>query len=185
MSTRARPRLAPGFGLGSSLALAACLALPLAACKDKGGDKAEAGEQAAAQEIPAKPKNGAAVAAEFTEFIGEGEERGVKVHLYNFGDKTAASYSLLLRYYDKDDELLKVKPGTPFEKDTDFTSLSGKRYMVEPKAHANIELDGRMLAVPADAARAELLVSKLGALADDGKTIEDWWSQDNWSEWPE
>jgi len=136
------------------------------------------------QKIPPKPANGSPIAAEFAGFFdAKGGERGVKVHLYNYGDKTAAGYVLLARYYDDKDTLLKVKPGTPFEKDTAFTSLSGRRYMCKPKAHATLEVD--MLNVPPEAKRAEILVSKVDAVGADGMKVEDWWSQDQWSEWPE
>ena len=161
--------------------LGLCLALtaPLG-CKDKGGeDKPE--EVEVLDEAP----NGSPVAAEFVEFSGEGEGRGMKVRLYNHGDKTAASYVLLARYYDGDDKPLKVKPGTAFEKDTDFTSLSGGRYKCEPKKNNMLDIDGKIIAVPAEAARAEVLVSKVGAVAADGKTIEDWWAQEgSFNEWP-
>jgi len=154
----------------------------LTAC---GKDKAQEEESdKPEQKIPPEASNGSPVAVEFVKFEGEGEERGLELHVYNFGDKTAASYTFLLRYYDGDDKLLKVKPGTPFEKDHDFTSMSGGRYKCASKGHANLELDGRMLGVPAEAVRVEVLASKVDAIAADGKTIEDWWSQENWSEWP-
>ena len=162
---------------------ALALSLPLtlvatAGCKDKGEEKKEVKviEQAA---------NGSPVAAELVEFIGEGEGRGMKVRLYNHGDKTAAAMSLLFRYYDGDDKLLKVKEGTPFEKDTDFTSVSGRSYKCKPKKNATIELEGMIVSVPAAATRAEIITTKVSSLADDGMKIEDWWSQDNFNEWPE
>ena len=138
------------------------------------------------EEVKVLPEasNGSPVAVELVEFVGEGEERGLKIRLYNHGDKTAAGMMLLFRYYDASDKLLVVKPGTPFEKDNDFTSVSGGKYKCEPKKNASFELDGRMLAVPADAARVEILASRVDALAADGKAIEDWWSQEQFSEWP-
>ena len=43
-----------------------------------------------------------------------------------------------------------------------------------------------ILKVPPAAKRAEVLVSKVNAIASDGNTIEDWWSQEgNFGEWPE
>ncbi len=152
------------------------------ACDEKSDAAAEA-KKAPQQAIPAKPVNDAPVAAEFDGFTGEGE-RGMKIHLYNFGDKPAVGYMVLARYYDGAGTLLKVKPGTPFEKDTDFTSLSGNRYRCDSKGHANLELDGRALSVPAEAAKAEILVTKVSTVGSDGMTVEDWWSQESFTEWP-
>jgi hypothetical protein len=56
------------------------------------------------------------ISVRFLEFTGEGE-RGLKVLLYNSGDKPAAAYQFLFRYYDANDKLLRIKPGTPFEDD--------------------------------------------------------------------
>lgn len=158
---------------------ALALTLPLG-CGKK--DDAEA----KAEEVKVLPEasNGSPLAVELVEFVGEGEERGMKVRLYNHGDKTAAGAMLLFRYYDSGDKLLKVKAGTAFESDSDFTSVSGGRYKCEPKKNATFELDGRMLSVPAEATRVEILASKVSAIAADGNTIEDWWSQENFSEWP-
>lgn len=161
------------------LFVALALAVPLACGKKEEDKKAEE-----VKELP-EASNGSPLSVELVEFVGEGEERGLKVRLYNHGDKTAAGAMLLFRYYDAGDKLLKVKPGTPFEKDNDFTSVSGGRYKCEPKKNATFELDGRMLAVPADATRVEILASKVDAIAADGKTIEDWWSQENFADWPE
>ncbi len=134
------------------------------------------------QKIPPKPINGSPVAAEFVKFIKGKRGDGVRVHLYNFGDKTAVAYVIVFRYYDEAGNLLKVKPGTPFEKDTDFMSLSGRSYKCGAKKHATIDVD--MLNVPKEAKRAEALVTKVRSTPD-GMKIEDWWSQENWSEWPE
>jgi hypothetical protein len=160
------------------LIAALALTIPLGCGKQEDPPKAE--------EIKVLPEaqNGSPIAVELVEFIGEGAERGLKVRLYNHGDKTGAGMMLLFRYYDASDKLLIVKPGTPFEKDSDFTSVSGGKYSCEPKKNATFELDGRMLAVPAEATRVEVLATKVDALAADGKTIEDWWSQENFSEWP-
>jgi hypothetical protein len=128
--------------------------------------------------------NGSPISVEFVKFTGEGEGRSMEVLLYNTGDKTAAAYHFLFRYYDADDKLLKVKPGTPFEDDTDFTSMSGGRYKCEPKQNNTLEVDGDIISVPTEAVRAEILATQVRALAADGNKIEDWWSQENWSEWP-
>ncbi|NVB40524.1 hypothetical protein G6O69_21970 [Pseudenhygromyxa sp. WMMC2535] len=152
--------------------------LVLFACKGEASKDAKADAKAEPLPIPPKPSNGAPVAAEFVKFVGEGEGRGVELHLYNFDDKPALGYVVLARYY-AGDELLEVKAGTPFASDSDFTSLAGAKYECEPKAHATVELDGRALSVPATATRAEVLVSKVDTTG--GETL---WSQENWSEWP-
>lgn len=145
-------------------------------CKDK-----DAKEEAPVEVLDAA-SNGSPVAAKFVKFTGEGEGRGMEALLYNSGDKPAVAYFLLFRYYDANDELLKVKPGTSFEKDTDFTSMSGNKYKCEPKKNTTLEIEG--ISVPADAVRAEILVTKVSTVGSDGNTIEDWWSQDDWNEWP-
>lgn len=154
------------------------LALPLG-CKDKEADKPKVEVKALE---PAS--NGSPISVEFVEFTGEGEGRGMEVLLYNTGDKTAVAYHFLFRYYDANDKLLKVKPGTPFEGDTDFTSMSGGKYKCEPKQNNTLEIDGVIVSVPADAVRAEIYASSVRSLAADGNTIEDWWSQENFGEWP-
>lgn len=161
------------------IALLLALALPLG-CGAKEAEK----QAEEVKELP-KASNGSPISVELVEFVGEGAERGMKVRLYNHDEgKTAAGLMLLFRYKDAGGNLLKVKVGTPFEGDTDFTSVSGGKYKCEPKKNATFELDGRMLAVPAEAASVEILASSVRALAADGKTIEDWWSQENFSEWP-
>lgn len=139
------------------------------------------------EEIKELPKaiNGSPISAELVEFTGEGEERGMKVRLYNHDEsKTLVGMVLLFRYKDASGNPLKVKVGTPFEDDTDFTSLSGMRFKCEPKKNAVFEVEGGIVGVPKDAASAEILVSTARSLAADGVTIEDWWSQENFSEWP-
>jgi hypothetical protein len=152
------------------------LAVPLG-CGDKQEDKPKE------VKVLEAASNGSPISVEFVKFTGEGEGRGMEVLLYNTGDKTAAAYFFLFRYYDANDKLLRVKPGTPFEDDTDFTSMSGGRYKCEPKQNNTLEIDGDMIAVPAEAVRAEILATQVRA-SPDGKVIEDWWSQENWSEWP-
>lgn len=149
-----------------------------------GCDKQDDEAKAKPVEVIPKQSNGSPVAAKFVRFVGEGEARGVEILLYNHGDRTAAGMVVLLRYYDAKDQLLVVKEGTPFQSDSDFTSVSGSRYMIEPSNNATFELDGRSLGVPAAATRAELAISKVDALAGDGKAIENWWGQDNFNEWP-
>lgn len=160
-----------------SIIAALALTVPLGCGKD---------EPAKAEEVKVLPEasNGSPVALELIEFIGEGEGRGLKVRVYNHGDKTAAGMMMLFHYYDASDKLLVVKPGTPFEKDSDFTSVSGGKYKCEPKKNNIYELDGPLLGVPATATRVEVIASKVDALAADGNTIEAWWSQENFTEWP-
>jgi hypothetical protein len=161
------------------VALLLALSLPLGC-----GPKEEETKAEEVKELP-KAINGSPVSAEFVEFVGEGPERGMKVRVYNHDEsKTAVAYMLLFRYKDANGNPLKVKVGTPFEDDTDFTSLSGFKYKAEPKKNGTFEVDGMIISVPADAASAEILASSVRALAADGKTIEDWWSQENFSEWP-
>jgi hypothetical protein len=161
--------------LARSLVIAALVLVPLGCGKEKD-------EPPAVEVLPA-PSNGGPIAVKFLEFTGEGE-RGMKVLLYNTGDKTAVGYHLLFRYYDANDKLLRVKVGTPFEDDTAFTSMSGKAYKCEPKQNATLEVDGMLADVPADAVRAEIVASMVHTVKDDGLTVEDWWKQENWSEWP-
>ncbi len=161
------------------VALLLALTLPLGC-----GPKEEEKKAEEVKELP-KANNDSPVSAELVEFTGEGAERGMKVRVYNHDEsKTAVAYMLLFRYKDAAGNVLKVKPGTPFESDTDFTSLSGNKFKAEPKKNGTFEIDGMMVAVPADAATVEILASSVRSLAADGKTIEDWWSQENFREWP-
>jgi hypothetical protein len=163
----------------SKLLILATLALtgPIA-CKDKEADKPKAEVK-----VLDPASNGSPVSVELVK-LTDGDDRGMDVLLYNSGDKTAVAYFFLFRYYDANDKLLKVKPGTPFEADHDFTSMSGNKYKCEPKQNVTIEIDPMLVEVPAEAVRVEILASQVRALAADGVAIEDWWSQDNWGEWP-
>ncbi len=160
------------------VALSACLLL---ACGK--GEATKEDTPAVEQTIPDKPFNGSPVAATFEGFVGKGEGRGVELHLYNFGDQRADSFVVVLRYYDDKDTLLRVKPGTPFESDSDFTSLSGNSYACDPKAHNTIELDGRLFSVPTEAARAEALVTRVSQIVN-GEAPKELFSQDSWQDWP-
>jgi hypothetical protein len=151
------------------------LGVPLG-CKDKEAEKP------APVEVLDAASNGSPISAKFVEFEGEGDDREMKVLVYNSGDKPAAAYFFLFRYYDANDKLLKVKVGTPFESDTDFTSMSGNKYKCEPKQNQTVEINARD--APADAVRAEILATQVRTVAADGNTIEDWWSQENFNEWP-
>jgi hypothetical protein len=132
-----------------------------------------------------KAKNGSPVAVKFVKFGGEGEGRSVEALLHNTGDKSAVGYTFVLRYYDASDKLLKVKVGTPFESDTDFTSMSGNKYKCPPNENQTLEMDGDILSVPAEAVRAEIVATQVRALAADGVSIDDWFSQEQpFGEWP-
>jgi hypothetical protein len=163
--------------LARSLILASLtVTLPLACAKQPEEKPAEV------KVLPAA-SNGSPIAVEFIEFTGEGE-RGMNVRLYNSGDKTAVAYFFLFHYYDANDKLLMVKVGTPFENDHGFTSMSGNLYKCEPKQNNTLEIQGMLATVPPEAVRAEILATQVSTLASDGVTIEDWWTQDNWGEWP-
>jgi hypothetical protein len=72
---------------------------------------------------------------------------------------------LLFRYTDASGAVLKVKQGTPFEKDHDFMSLSGKRFMCAPKSWCSFKVDN--LDVPDNTAKVEVLAQSAIALKDD------------------
>ena len=115
---------------------------------------------------PAQPATGSPVAAEAKGFkVGSDRGGSVDVKLYNFTDKKVAQYMLLFRYSDASGNVLKVKEGTPFEKDHDFMSLSGKRFTCQPKSWCSFKVDN--LDVPAKTAKVEVLVSDVTALKDD------------------
>lgn len=167
---------------------AAVLACSLLLACDSKNDPSDEANAEPAREIPAKPAHGSPIAAEFDGFTGEdgGDgERGVKIHLYNFGDKPAVHYTLVARYFDASNTLLKVQRGTPFEKDTAFTSMAGNKYRCKPKGHLELELDGPMMQVPAEATHAELRITSVGTLGADGMTIEEWWKKGRFGDWPE
>lgn len=110
----------------------------------------------------------------------------LQVSLYNFSDKKTATYMLLFRYYDKDGNLLKVQPGTSFEKDHDFMSVSGRSYVAPSKGWVSFELDH--MNVPANAVRAEGVVGSVTAVGPDGLHMEEnpmFELEDGWMHWPE
>ena len=104
--------------------------------------------------------------------------------MYNHGDKKAAGYVILAKFHDKDGKLLKVKPGTSFEKDFGFTSMSGgRKSMCEPKSHCTIDV--WWPDIPEGAAKAEIVVSKVETVDSGGMQLKDWWTQQGgWSDWP-
>jgi uncharacterized protein YcfL len=177
--TRPSASVRTRFAVPVLMGLILALTLPLGC-----GAKDEEKQAEVVKELP-KASNGSPISAELIEFTEEEGGRGMKVRVYNHDEsKTAVAYTLLFRYKDASGAALKVKVGTPFEDDTDFTSLSGKSFEAKPKKNGTLELDAMILAVPAEAASVDILVSSVRSLAADGVMIEDWWSQENWSEWP-
>jgi hypothetical protein len=165
--------------LARSLVLASVIVtIPLGCGKDSKQ------EPAPVEVLPAAV-NGSPVSVKFVEFTdGEDGERGMKIKLYNHGDKVAVAYVFRFRYFDANDQSLKVSVGTPFESDHGFTSMSGNRYKCKPEQNNTLEIDGKLADVPAGAVRAEILASEVRTVASDGITIEDWWMQEDWSKWP-
>ena len=128
---------------------------------------------------PEPPFHGAPVGCVFDKFA----EEGVVTRCYNFSDKSTASYQFVVQYKDKDGKVVNAKPGTSFEKEFDFMSLSGRRFIIKPKQWHTIEID--MLEVPPGAATADVMVTRVGAVAPDGMKIEDLWEYEGGSfEWP-
>lgn len=155
-------------------AFALALALPAAACSSSSSGGGAP---------PPKPATGAPLA--FTvQKVTPGERGSLEVKAYNFTDKTIAGYGIMMRYADKAGQRVKVKVGTPFEKDFDFWSVSGRKYACKPKSWCSFELDH--LEIPATAATAEVIASSLRALGSDGITFEepDLWSLDHRMDWP-
>ena len=115
---------------------------------------------------PAKPATGAPMAFVATKVTpGDNHDGAVAVRAYNFSDKTIAQYAVLLRYHDAGGAVLKVKPGTPFEADFDHWSFSGLSFKCAPTSWCEFTLDH--LDVPAGAAKADVVASRLTALKDD------------------
>lgn len=132
--------------------------LGLVGCGNKkSGDSGEA--------PPAKPAHGAPVAFTATD-IQPGDNFGgsVGVKGYNFHDKDVGQYMLLFRYYDDKGGVLKVKPGTPFEKTHGFMSLSGNKYKCPAKGWCTFKVDN--LDVPAGAKKADVVAVKVTAYKD-------------------
>ena len=152
--------------------------LSLAAC---GGSKSSGGGAP-----PPQPANGAPIAFVVTKFKAGAERDGtVAVKGYNFSDKKIASYTLAARFYDAGGAVLKVGVGTPFEKENAWTSMSGRRYMCEPKAWCTFEIG--LIEVPAATAKAEVALTGARAVAADGNNIDDqpvWESPKGMADWP-
>lgn len=115
---------------------------------------------------PPQPATGAPVAFVAKSFKA-GADRGgeVEVKGYNFSDKPVGQYMLLFQYKDASGAVLKVKPGTPFEKDFEFMSVSGNKYKCEPKSWCTFKVDN--LDVPEKTASVEVLASRITAIEGD------------------
>ena len=142
------------------------LGLVTAAC---GGGKSDGDKKSEAP--PAQPATGAPIAFIATELrAGEGFDGEVEVKAYNFADKDLAQYMVLVRFKDASGNILKVKKGTPFEKDFGFTSMSGNKYKCAAKSWCSFTLSG--LDVPSEAKTADVIAARVTALAD-GVSFED------------
>ena len=131
------------------------LGFVLAAC---GGKKSN-------EPPPAQPSTGAPIAFEAKSFKAGDERKGsIDVKAYNFSDQKLAQYWLLFRYHDASGAVLKVQPGTPFEKDFDFMSLSGGRYSCDPKSWCSFTI--KNLNVPANTAKVDVLARSVSAIKD-------------------
>ena len=117
-------------------------------------------------DAPAKPINGAPVAFVAGRLTpGEPFKGSVAVEEYNFSDKRVAGYDVMIRYKDASGAVLKVRAGTPFEKDVDGTSYTGRPYACDPQSWCKYTIDH--LNVPEKAATAEVLATRVRSLADD------------------
>jgi hypothetical protein len=128
------------------------------------------GKKASNEPPPPAPATGAPIALEAKSFKVGGDRSGsVELRAYNFSDKKVASYWLLFRYTDGAGNVLKVKPGTAFEKDHDFMTISGNRFACEPKSWCSFKVQN--LDVPDKTAKVEVLAKQVTAVA--GDTFED------------
>ncbi len=116
---------------------------------------------------PKRPFTGAPVAVEVTK-INKGS---VDVDVYNFADRPIVSYWFLVRYKDADGKVMMVQPGTSFEKDHEFMTMSGNKYKTGPNSWSSMRID--MLEVPEGAKTAEVIVRSVSAASADGKMVED------------
>lgn len=126
------------------------------------------GKKASNEPPPPPPATGAPIALEAKSFKpGTNRNGSVEVKAYNFSDKRVAHYWLLFRYTDATGNVLKVKPGTAFEKDHDFMTLSGNRFTCEPKSWCGFHIDH--LYVPDNTAKVEVLAKSVTAVDSNGK----------------
>lgn len=138
------------------------LTLALTACGGAPGEATKISDPP-----PAKPTTGAPIAFEVTKVTPGDDRKGVlETRAYNFSDKQLAGYGIMMRYFDKDGKPTKVMVGTPFEKDHDSWSMSGRNYACQPSSWCTFKLDN--LNVPAAAVKAEIVAHNVRALAPDG-----------------
>lgn len=163
-----------------------CLLASIASLACSSGDAGGTAEKAAPAPPPAAPSNGAPIAFEVTKATpGEKFDGKVAVKGYNFTDKKIAGYTIAARFTDASGAALKVGVGTPFEKDVAWTSMSGKKFMCEPKSWCAFDIEG--IEVPAATAKTEVALTSCRALAPDGINFEEpdmWSSKDGMGEWP-
>lgn len=132
---------------------------------------------------PAKPANGAPIAFEVTK-VTPGDRGALEVKAYNFADKPVAGYSILLRYADKAGARIRLKVGTPFEKDNDHWSMQGPDMKCEPQSWCSFEIDH--LEIPDNAVKADVVAVSVRAIAPDGQKFEpdDLWAAKDRMKWP-
>ena len=131
-----------------------------------------------------KPDNGAPLAVEFLDWVGDLPHRGVELQVYNHAEVTIVGMTFVLRYYDDSGKLLLIKEGTSLENDNDFGTVVGDAFHCEPARNLKVRLDSKILAVPEAATRAEVLVSKVYQADPESGLIVGLWTQDNFTEWP-
>lgn len=135
---------------------------------------------------PAQPATGAPIVFQVTKLTPGDKHNGVlTVKAYNFSDKPVAGYSIMFRFKDQAGALIKLKVGTPFEKDFDSWSMQGPDMLCKPKSWCGFEIDH--LDVPANAANAEVIADSVRAIASDGVKFEPdaiWELPGSRMEWP-
>jgi hypothetical protein len=161
----------------STFVFLAAASLAAAAC---GGSSSTGGAP------PPQPPNGAPLAFQVVK-LHPGADRDGKldVKAYNFSDRELAGYTVAVHYTDDQGKLIKVGVGTPFEKDTAWTSMSGQGFQCKPKAWCSFDIE--MIEVPASTKKAEVALTGATALKADGFTFEDgryWESPKGMGEWP-
>ena len=66
---------------------------------------------------------------------------------------------------------VRVRTGTPFESDHDWTSFGGYKWLCKAKRWCDLRIE--MLSIPPGAVKAEVLVAELHAAQDDNKVEHD------------
>lgn len=135
------------------------------------------GEDQPDRKPPPTPFTGAPVAF----VVDKLGDKSLDVSVYNFGAKTTANYSMLIRYYGADGAPIKVGEG-PFARDYSHMSIAGASYRVPSKQWRSFNVD---FETPKGGVKAEVLVDSVKALAADGVRIEQepLWKLDTFG-WP-